>query len=201
MIAHLRGKVLDMAGSMVTLEAAGVGYELCCSAACFERLQEGVEAALVVYTEVREDAIRLFGFNDRLEKQVFSLLLRVKGIGAKLAMTLISSLDKRELLKLIAAGDATSLQSVKGIGRKTAERILLELRDRVAEVVQEAQSERGATTVTSPSGGAWMDATEALVALGFSRAEAERAVREVRQAGGTAMQDAGQIVKDALKYV
>lgn len=201
MIAHLRGKVLEMAGSTATLEAAGVGYEISCSAACFERLQEGSEAAVVVYTEVREDAIRLFGFNDRLEKQVFSLLLRVKGIGAKLALTLISSLDKRELLKLIAAGDATSLQSVKGIGRKTAERILLELRDRVAEVVQEAQSERGAMPAPSQTGGSsWLDATEALVALGFSRAEAERAVREVRQAG-SGLQDAGQIVKDALKYV
>ena len=112
MISSLKGTVAEISGAQVTLEVHGVGYELRCSQACLAALSEGQAAALVVYTDVKEDSISLYGFADRLEKQVFLLLTKVKGVGARTASDILSRVDKVELLRIIGAGDLARLQAV-----------------------------------------------------------------------------------------
>ncbi|MBX7137261.1 MAG: Holliday junction branch migration protein RuvA [Oligoflexia bacterium] len=195
MIASLRGRVQEISGTTVTLDVQGVGYELICSLGALERLETGKDAHMVVFTDVKQDSIRLYGFSDKLEKQVFLLLTRVKGVGARSASEILSAVDKRELLRLIAAGNVLGLQAVKRIGKKTAERIVVELKDKVAEFALGNQLERmGVERVTS---GAMQDAIDALEALGFSRTEAEIAVGQV---AGQHL-EAGEIVREALRYV
>jgi len=198
MIAALRGTVSEISGNLITLDVNGVGYEVFCSSRCRRSLQQGQESSLVIHTDVKEDSIRLFGFEERLEKQIFLLLTRVKGIGARSALEIVSELDKRELLRAIGAGDVSRLQGIRGVGRKTAERIVLELRDRVADFAMEGQVERLAAEGDAPQPG--NDAVEALVSLGFSRREAETAVRRAQGAAGDKA-DAAGLVKEALKFV
>lgn len=198
MIASLKGTIVDLAGSTVVVEVQGVGYEVRCSQACLAQLSPGAEAALVIYTDVKEDAINLYGFADRLEKHVFVLLTKVNGVGAKTAADIISRIDKRELLRVIGSGDLPKLQSIRGVGRKTAERIVVELKDRVAEMASEKEESRR-------SGGAggepFEDAVQALVALGFSRRDAAKAVDQVRAACSGAEIEPGRAVKEALRYI
>jgi Holliday junction DNA helicase RuvA len=188
-----------MAGNTVTLNVQGVGYEVLCSAHCIAGLAPESDATIVVYTDVKEDSIRLYGFADSLEKQVFLLLTRVKGLGAKSASDIVSRIDKRELLRAIGAGDVVKLQQLRGVGKKTAERIVVELKDRVAEYVLGREESSGRTE----EGGPFEEALAALQALGFSGREAEQAVRQVRAevpAGG-ALPDSGEVVRQALRFV
>ena len=197
MIALLNGTVDAVSGQTVTLDVNGVGYEIHCSRGCAEKLVPGERARIVIHTDVREDSIRLYGFEDQLEKQVFGFLTLVKGVGAKTAADIVSRVDKRELMRLIAAGDLAGLQSVKGIGRKTAERILVELKDRVAEY---AADQRGAESVR-PGAAAELEAVAALQALGFPRREAERAVAAAGKELGPEAADTGRMIKEALRFV
>ncbi len=199
MISMLRGTVHHVSGKALTLDVHGVGYEVLCSTACLEGCVMGSEVSVVVHTEVKEDLIRLHGFADHLEKQVFLLLMRVKGVGAKSSSDIISHVDKVELLRIIAAGDIEGLQRIKGIGKKTAERIVVELKDKVGEYVVEGQL-GGRTDERPVQANAFYDAIEALMALGFSRRDAERSVKSVegRLQGS---KDAGEIVREALRCV
>ena len=197
MIARLKGVVEEISGSTITLDVHGVGYEIAASQGCLEGVSLGAEATIVIYTDVREDSIRLYGFHDHLERQVFLLLTRVSGVGAKTASDIISRIEKRELLRAIGEGDLTRLQQVKGIGRKTAERIIVELKDQVAEFALAGRIERVAAP--TGSGSTLDDAIAALQALGFPRREAEQAVRRVD--GVTPNTDPGEIVRQALRFV
>jgi holliday junction DNA helicase RuvA len=197
-ISRLKGIIEHVAGNIVTLDVHGVGYEVYASAGCLARCVKGEEAAVVIYTDVKEDLIRLYGFDDHLEKQVFLLLTRVKGVGAKSASDIISKVEKVDLLRTIAAGDTAKLQLIKGIGKKTAERIVVELKDKVGEYVIEGQVSRLSVEreVVTP----FSEATEALMALGFSKKDAERAVQNVEAANRSAS-DPGEIVREALRYI
>lgn len=200
MIGALRGLVLDIAGNLVTLDVQGVGYEARCSQACLAKLTVGAEAALVIFTDVKEDSISLYGFEDRLEKQVFLLLTKVNGVGARTASEIISRMDKLELLRIIGAGDVHRLQAIKGIGKKIAERIVVELKDRVAEFA----AEKGELRAGAPAGydQPFEDAAQALVALGFSRKSADLAVSQARGALLPAENvDSGRIIKEALRFI
>jgi len=199
MIGLLSGSVQEIQGRTVIIDAGGVGYEVRCSNACVQCLSEGQGARLVVYTDVKDDAINLYGFVDRLEKQAFMLLLQVKGVGARSASDILSQIDKLDLLRAIGAGDVNALQRVRGVGRKTAERIVVELKDRVAEFALEKQSL--GVQVEKSAAAAFEDAVQALVALGFARREAERAVQQAGQNGLSEELDSGRIVKEALRYV
>ena len=199
MIAQLRGTIVDLNGSVLTVDVGGVGYEVFASRALVESSEIGSTSQILIFTDVREDCIRLFGFADSLEKQVFLLLLKVTGVGSKTALEIISGMDGRELLRAIGTADTHRLQSVRGIGKKTAERIVLELRDRMAAVAEELQE-------VEPGGvkrGALHDAVEALRALGFSQGDAETAVRAAEQSGKIAehLSNPGAIVKEALRFV
>lgn len=199
MIARLTGKIEALSGPLVTIDVHGVGYEVSCSQGCTDKLEVGKNTTLVVYTDVREDSIRLFGFADELEKQVFVLLTQVKGVGAKTASDIISRIDKVELLKIIASADLAQLQSVKGIGKKTAERIIVELKDRVENYLIDQRSTRSLTeqVTLEPYG----EALEALLALGFARRDAERALTQARKQASADQMSSSALVKEALRFV
>lgn len=194
MIGSLKGTVSDIAQSCVTLDVGGVGYEVYCSLRTRSHLEIGREASIVTYTDVKEDSIKLFGFEDKLEKQVFLLLLKVKGLGVKSALEIVSAVDKVELLRAIGSGDSNRLTSIRGVGRKTAERVVLELKDRVAEYALGDSVLRDSVPEEPMH-----DAIAALVALGISRRDAERAVRQIPQSEGAS--GTGEIVREALRFI
>jgi Holliday junction DNA helicase RuvA len=199
MICQLKGAVDAVQGSSMTLDVSGVGYELHCTRACIERFPIGAAAVVVVYTDVKQDAIRLFGFVDQLEKQAFLLLMRVKGIGAKSAAEVISRIEARALLRTIASGDVAQLQRIRGIGKKTAERIVVELKDKVGEFIllRPESSLEIEVSREAPQEEALM----ALVALGFPQREAELALSQVLKSQGAKALDSSVLVKEALRFV
>lgn len=208
MIAALTGRVDEINAPYVTLDVQGVGYEVRCSQSCLNQMEIGSQTRLVIQTEVKEDSIRLFGFVDQLERRVFNLLLSVKGVGAKSAAEIVSAVDKAELLRIVAGGDVNRLYGIKGVGRKTAERIIVELRDKVAQyMVEQSSTARHTTGSVQP----FVEAIEALQALGFSRRDAERAVEQAEQQLGvsrydqqspdTGEMDTALVIRTALKFV
>src|SRR5437868_13961802 len=131
MIAHLRGRLLDKSPNRAILEAAGVGYDITISIPTFSDLPKlGEEISLYIHTHVREDALALFGFLRKEEKQLFEKLISVSGIGPKLAITALSGMPSDAMVSAIRSADAPRLTRIPGIGKKTAERIVLELRDK-----------------------------------------------------------------------
>ena len=198
MIASLTGIVSEIQGRTVILDVGGVGYEVRCSEGCLSTLVLGEKTKLVIYTEVREDAIVLYGFADKMEKQAFLLLLQVKGVGAKSASDIISRVDKLDLLRAIGAGNTALLQGVKGVGKKTAERIIVELKDKVSEFAME-QSPAG--NVASSNNAVYDEALQALLALGFPKKNADIALKAALEGTLPGSLDSGQIVKEALRYI
>jgi Holliday junction DNA helicase RuvA len=175
MIAHLRGKLLAKHPNQAIVEAGGVGYDVAISVPTFSELGSvGSEVALHVHTHVREDALALFGFLRLEEKQLFEKLIAVSGIGPRLAITILSGMAAAEMVGAIRANDIAKLTRIPGIGKKTAERMVLELRDKLAAF--------GATPVAPPSGFE-EDVLSALTNLGYQRAAAERAVESVQKNG------------------
>ena len=199
MISLLTGKIASILAKTVTIDVAGVGYEVNCTRPCCERLSIGSPATIIIQTEVREDAIKLYGFTDQLEKQVFLLLMKVKGVGARTASEIVSQIDKRELLRVIGSGDLTRLQTVRGVGKKTGERILLELRDKVGEYVIDNNGPRESNPEVPIA--PFEEALEALEALGFTKRDADRALEQVRKSGQNFPESSGAIVKEALRFV
>ena len=170
-IAHLRGKLLTKRPNQVVVEICGVGYEVNISVPTFSELPaSGSEVALHIHTHVREDVIALYGFLRIAEKQLFEKLMTVSGIGAKLAITILSGMAADEMASAIRGNDVARLTRIPGIGKKTAERMVLELRDKLPAAA-------GTSTPTLPA----MSATEedvlsALVNLGYQRGAAEKSL-------------------------
>ena len=172
MIAHLRGRLLSKHPNQAIVEAGGVGYDVTITVPTFSDLPaSGSEVALFIHTHVREDALSLFGFLRAAEKQLFEKLLQVSGIGPKLAITILSGMAATEMVGAIRSGDVARLTRIPGIGKKTAERMILELRDKL-EAFGEAPAPRLATPVED-------DVLSALMNLGYQRAAAERALAAV----------------------
>ncbi|HZQ91602.1 MAG TPA: Holliday junction branch migration protein RuvA [Terriglobales bacterium] len=178
MIAHLRGRLLSKNPNQAVIETRdGVGYDLTISVPTFAELPDaGSEVALHVYTHVRDDAIALFGFLREREKQLFTRLLAVSGIGPKLAITILSGMPSDAMVGAIRGGDVARLTRIPGIGRKTAERMVLELRDKL-----EAFGAAPAAAAASPTE---EDVISALVNLGYQRGAAERALAAAARNGG-----------------
>ena len=174
MIAHLRGQILSKAPNAVVVECNGVGYELAISVATFTDLGEpGSEARLHVHTHVREDALALFGFAAAEEKRLFEKLLTISGIGPKLAIVVLSGISAERLVGAIRSGDHATLTKIPGIGKKTAERVVLELKDKLDDMAALAP----AAGATAPSlGSVGEDVLSALVNLGYARPAAQKAV-------------------------
>ena len=135
MIAHLRGKLISKRPNQAIIEAGGVGYDVAISVPTFSGLPAaGVEVALHIHTHVREDALALFGFLRPEEKQLFERLIQVGGIGPKLAITILSGMPTAEMVSAIGGGDLARLTRIPGVGKKTAERMVVELRDKLGEL-------------------------------------------------------------------
>jgi Holliday junction DNA helicase RuvA len=196
-ISSLNGIVLDISANSVTVEVGGVGYLVHCAPACMEICQLGQSVRLVIHTDVREDAITLYGFRDKLERQVFMLLKTVKGIGSRTALDVISQMSPVDLLRTIGSGDTGLLQKLKGIGKKTAERIVVELKETVGQFATEQILPRQ-IEITRPNHDA--DAISALVALGFAESAAKSAIEKVLK-NGSAPADTGEFVRLALAFV
>lgn len=199
MIGRLEGVLLEKRPTSVLIDVAGVGYEVLVPLSTFAELpDEGKVVSLRIHTHVREDALVLFGFRSAREREVFELLLLASRVGPKLALTVLSGIDPEDLVDAIRSGEVAVLQSVPGIGRRMAERIVVELRDRVAELsASRAEPKRG-----SRSGGADAERIEeilsALSNLGVSRAQAERSARSaVEELGQDAAIEA--LVRSALR--
>ena len=200
MIGHLKGVVESITGPVAVIDVNGVGYEVHCSLASLATLSIGSPATIVIYTDVRQDEIRLYGFCDFLEKRIFLLLTTVQGVGPKSALEIISRLESRELLRAIGQGNAALLQAMKGIGKKTSERIIVELKDKVAELADERHAS-GLKFEKFVGEESFEEAIQALEALGIPRKEAELAVQTAQKQGDLEDADSGQIVKQALQFV
>jgi Holliday junction DNA helicase RuvA len=182
MIAFLRGRILDKQPNRLVVEVQGVGYDVHVPLSTFyEAGDAGAEISLRVHTHVREDALQLYGFLTLFEQQVFERLIGISGIGPKLAVAVLSGIDPRELVGAVQRGDVARLTAIPGIGKKTAERIVLELRDRLRQLDAGAGA---AAAAAAPSDRLRDDLVSALVNLGYHRPQAEKAVESTLKTGG-----------------
>jgi Holliday junction DNA helicase RuvA len=183
MIASLRGKLLEKHPNQVIVDTGGVGYDVTIPVSTFSSLGEtGSEVRLRIHTHVREDAIQLFGFLTAEEKTVFERLISVSGIGPKLAITVLSGLATPDLVAAIREGSVERLVRIPGVGKKTAERMVLELKDKL-DMFPGVPRAAAATTPGDALSAVEQDVLSALLNLGCQRAAAEVAVRKARAAG------------------
>ncbi len=181
MIAHLRGRLLSKTPNQAIVDCAGVGYDVTISVATFSALPgEGAEATLYIHTHVREDQLALFGFSETQEKRLFEKLLTITGIGPKLAITVLSGIDSGRLVAAIRSGDHATLTRIPGIGKKTAERVVLELKDKLDDLAVAIPTTPGGPH-HGAGGQAGDDALSALVNLGYARPIAQRAIETAIQ--------------------
>lgn len=177
MIAHLRGKLLSKHPNQAIVETGGVGYDVTITVPTFSDLPSlGEEVALHIHTHVREDVIALYGFLRAAEKSLFEKLITVSGIGPKLAITILSGMAADEMVSAIRGNDLARLTRIPGIGRKTAERMVLELRDKLP-------APGAAETIVAAKGGVEDDVLSALMNLGYPRTNAEKALTVVARGG------------------
>lgn len=184
MIAYLSGKLLEKQTNTVIIDVGGVGYEVSIPLSTFYELGEiGSDVQLRIYTYVREDAIQLFGFKTNRERELYLRLLSVQGIGAKSGITMLSGMSADEIIMAIRTDDLARLTSIPGVGRKTAERLVIELRDKVGELASAGSSPLDAAPSALPADAVFEDALSALINLGYQRNAAEKAVKQAAQEG------------------
>ncbi len=211
MIGALRGSVASIHGEHIILDVGGVGYEVAASTRVRSLIgKTGQELAISVYTDVRENAIALYGFAEAGERELFLMLKKVKGVGARLALAIVSQLEPEVLLSAIGAGDVTALKGVSGVGKKTAERLIVELREQVSEMAREIgaaitmPAKGGAQAIANQSepAGVAGDVVLALEKLGFPGERARVVVSTTIETHGatqpSVMNDAGELLKLAL---
>ncbi|MFE3293141.1 Holliday junction branch migration protein RuvA [Rhodococcus sp. NPDC059234] len=195
MIASVRGEVLEIALDHVVLEAAGVGYRLNATPVTLGTLQRGAEVRLVTAMIVREDSMTLYGFHDTESRDLFGLLQTVSGVGPRLAMATLAVLEPESLRKALAEGNVTALTRVPGIGKRGAERMIVELRDKV-EAVPTGSGSPSDGSVAEVAGMVRDQIVEALVGLGFALKQAEQATDSVLAADPEA--DTSRALRSAL---
>lgn len=185
MIAYLSGKLLEKEANTVILDVGGVGYEVAIPLSTFYELGElGETVALRIYTHVREDTLQLFGFKTLRERELFLHLISVSGIGPKSAITALSGMSADEIIGAIRSNNLARLNSIPGVGKKTAERLVIELRDKIAKLAGLASEEMKAEGIPVSSGDdIYDDAISALINLGYQRASAEKALKQAMQEG------------------
>ena len=194
MIAHLRGRLLRKSPQEVVVDAGGVGYRVAIPVSTFYRLgEEGTEVSLRVHTHVREDTLALFGFLTAHEQDLFERLIQVAGVGPKLAVNILSGIEAAELSAALRGSDVARLTRIPGVGKKTAERLVVELKDKMPAVSAPEQEEAPAGATPKE------DLLSALAHLGYSRGEAERGVdRALREDGDGRFED---LLRRALHIV
>lgn len=191
MIAYLRGKVLAVTEETAIVDVNGLGYEVFCSAGAFRRAIVGETTELYTYLQVKEDGITLFGFDSVREKELFLKLISVSGVGPKMGIAVLSGMSADEFATAIATADAKRLAAVKGMGKKTAEKIILELHGKIsaAEVMGSAGEQPTKTKAVEKLSPQDEDAVAALQGLGFTRTESVQAVKRAREHGATTTEE------------
>ena len=200
MIAYLRGKVLTTTSETAILDVNGVGYELYCSGGAFRKITVGEMVELHTYLQVKEDGITLFGFANPKEKELFWKVVGVSGVGPKLGISILTGLSADEFAEAVLTADVKRLSKVKGLGKKTAEKIVLELHGKIsaAEVMSASgepavsASEVSAVKLTAEED----EAVSALMGLGFTKNESMQAVKRARDTGAVSVED---IIRRALQ--
>ena len=187
MIAYIKGKILNKSKGFVIINVRDIGYQVFVNTAQFTRLEIGQEIEFYIHHHIREDAMDLYGFNTPEDLEMFKLLLSISGIGPKSALGVLAVSSVNEIRETIAQGDSSLLTKVSGIGKKTAERVVLELREKVAHLADSGNSQVSAL--------AGSDEIDALMALGYSLQQAREALRKV----DPKTKDSGQRIKEALK--
>lgn len=180
MLARLRGKLTEKSAGQIIIDVNGVGYEVFIPFSTYYELAElGDRVTLQIYTHVKENDLSLYGFLTQREKDLFNLLIQISGIGPKLGVTILSGLPAEKLAEAVVAGDLVRLNSIPGVGKKTAERIILELKEKLDRFLPETSSQDAARSGSGMGG----DVISALVNLGYQKAAAEKAVRAISQEG------------------
>lgn len=191
MFAHIHGRLVEKSPTDVVIDCNGVGYHLQISLHTFSKLPENESVKLYTYLQIKEDAHTLFGFAEKSEREIFKLLLSVSGIGAGIARTMLSSMEPKSIIKAIATGDVASIQSIKGIGTKTAQRTILDLKEKVLKVYDLDEVSVSSNNTNKE------EALSALEVLGFNKKLAERVVEKVIKEQPNASIET--IIKQALK--
>lgn len=193
MIAHIRGTLAHKVPGEVIVDVGGIGYHVFIPLTVFYRLPDiGAPVSLHIHTHLREDALQLFGFQEPHDKEVFLLLNSVAGIGPKLAVNILSGIPASELTQAIKAGDQLRLFSIPGVGKKLAERMIVELRDKITMM----QPQVAETAVAGHASHLMQDAVSALVNLGYRQVEVEKNVRDTVQSGTQTLED---VIKEVLR--
>lgn len=198
MIAYLKGRVLAVTLETAIVEVNGVGYEVYCSGGAFRKITVGEMVELHTYLQVKEDGITLFGFANDREKQLFMKITSVSGVGPKLGISILTSLSADELAQAIATADIKRLSSAKGLGKKTAEKLVLELHGKISatEIISASgETPLASAQVAMPLSRDDEEAISALMGLGFTKNESAQAVKRARDSGAVTVED---IIRKAL---
>ena len=191
MITHLKGKLIEKNPTNIVVECNGVGYSVNISLHTFSQLPSGEHVKLFIHLQVREDSHTLFGFSSKVEREVFRLLISVSGVGASIARTMLSTLSPEQVMEAITQNNIAAIQSVKGIGTKTAQRVVLDLKDKIIKIY-------GLDEVSLVSGNTNRnEALSALETLGFARKQTEKICDDIVNKNPNA--SAETIIKQALK--
>ena len=195
MIAYLKGELVVKSEEYIIIEVQGIGYKVFMSKKSIDELQENRQVRVYTYLKVREDDISLFGFNTNEELHMFELLISVGGIGAKSAITILSNITPSRFALAVITNEVNTLKKLPGIGPKTAQRIILELKDKIkTQEATEQENEIKQKTEVSDSA---KDAIEALQVLGYTRREVEEAISKIGESNLTTE----EIIKQGLKYL
>ena len=194
MIGYIKGNVISYNDTTVLLENNGIGYEILCSASVQKKLIDQKSGEVYTYLAVREDGISLYGFSTIEEKNMFLKLITVSGVGPKSGIAILSAIDISSLATMIATEDVKGLSKIKGLGKKTAERIILELREKVEATYYEGETK----TKKAEDSQEDQDAIIALMSLGFTKTECARAVKEAKENGATTIE---QIIAYSIKHI
>ncbi len=196
MIGWLNGKILEKQPPYLLLDVNGVGYELEAPMSTFYNLAEiGQTAQLYTHLSIREDAHVLFGFSAENERKLFRFLIKVNGVGPKLALSILSAMDITTFIQCINQEEVSKLIRIPGVGKKTAERLIIEMRDRLSLSSTESKSESMTNSLTEGITSPIEDAIGALIALGYKPQDANRLVTKVQQEGATSE----ELIRNALK--
>lgn len=193
MIAYIRGKVMAQTAETVVVDVHGIGYEIYCSGGVFKRAIVGEIAEIYTYMQVKEDGVTLFGFESVKEKEIFLKLTSVSGVGPKLGIAVLTGMSADDFATAIATADVKKLSAVKGLGKKTAEKIVLELHGKIsAAEVMSASGDAPEIKTAEPQAkltAAEEEAVAALQGLGFTRSESVQAVKRARENGATTVEE------------
>ena len=193
MIGYIKGKLLSYSNGTVVLENNGIGYEITCSASVYQDILNNKGGEVFTYLAVREDGISLYGFINPEEKEMFLKLISVSGVGPKMGITVLSNMSLKDLAIKIASRDVKGLSSVKGLGKKTAERIILELREKMEDVETDSAEVPLANKIEVDN-----DAVIALMSLGFNKTESVKVLTEGIEKGVSGLEN---LIAYALKNI